>query len=44
MVVMGSKVIEIYPQVRHVTVDLSWPVIKSVMIELFLSKCASQYS
>ena len=33
----GSKVMEMFPQAKHSTVDLSWPYIKSTIIDLFLA-------
>lgn len=40
----GSKVMDTLSHLRHLTVDFSYPYIKSTMIERFLAKKASQCS
>lgn len=40
----GSNVIEMLEHFRHLTVDFSWPYIKSTIIDLFLAINALQCS
>ena len=40
----GSNAVANLPQVRQVMVDLSWPCMRSTMIDRFLAVWFSQYS